>query len=191
MHQVKTSYRRIPPTDLPTVTPIGEAARPMNDQELLNAGIVHISGDIYSCIHQEERDEDTLEWRPKDGQSLPGTVITEGVLADRHAKLPSDVRSQVMRAQIIRSKTGSAKAAVSTNLAELSAVLANTVGLIDGAPLVDTTSQDAQLEEAQRLIGVPDSGLEREFVSMADVVDGDIVEADSLIPHSWAGEPKR
>ena len=53
----------------------------MNDQELLNTGIQHLSGDYYSCIHQEERDDDTLQWSPKEGQSLPGTVVSEGFLA--------------------------------------------------------------------------------------------------------------
>lgn len=192
MHQVKTSIRQILPADLPTITPIGEATRPMNDQELLNMGIARISGDFYSCIHQEERDPDTLEWRPKEGQSLPGTVISEGVLTDRHAKLPADIRSKVMRASVIRSTTSeTAKAAVTANLSELTATLNDVVGDVNGAPLLDTTSPEAHLVEAQRLAAIPDSGLERELVAMADVADGDVVEADSIIPHSWAGEPKR
>jgi hypothetical protein len=192
MHQIKTSIRQIASADLPTVTPIGEATRPMNDQELLNAGIQHISGDLYSCIHQEERDPETLAWAPKDGRSLPGTVVSEGFLQERHDKLPAGVRSQVMRARVIRS-TGSlsAKDTTASSLAEVGAVLESSVGLVDGAPLVDTTSQEAQLAEAQRLAAIPDSGLERELVAMADVSAGDMVEAEGLIPHSWAGEPKR
>jgi hypothetical protein len=193
MHKIVTSIRQIAPTDLPTVTPIGEATRPMNDAELLNMGIQHLSGDYYSCIHQEERDDDTLQWAPKEGQSLPGTVVTEGFLQQRHAELPDDVKGLVMQARVIRSTTPavSAKAAADANLAEVGTALETSVGMVAGAPLVDTTSPEAQLLEAQRMVGIPGSGLERETVPMADVMAGDVVEAEGLIPHSWAGEPRR
>jgi hypothetical protein len=88
-------------------------------------------------------------------------------------------------------KVGSARDVVAANLAEVGAVLTANVGDVDGAPLVDTSSPEATLLEAQRLASSPDSDLERELVSMADVAEGDVVEAESLIPHSWAGEPKR
>jgi hypothetical protein len=192
MHRIQTTIRHIAPAELPTVTPVGEeVAREMTEQELLDAGIVALGNDLYSCIHHEEPDERTLEWRPKEGQALPGTVISAGVLTERHAKLPQDVRLKVMRASIIRAKAGSAKDAVTQNLAEVGAVLADKVGLVEDAPLIDTTSQQAELAEAQRLATLPDSGLEREIVPMIDVTDADVVEADSLIPHSWAGEPRQ
>ncbi len=141
MHKIVTSIRQIAPADLPTVTPIGEAMRVMNDQELLNLGIVPLSNDFYSCIAQHTRDEETLEWKPIEGQDHPGTVITEGFLQDRHDKLPPEIRSKIMVAHVERTDKKGKKSV--------------------------------------------------ERVKMADVQLGDTVIASDVIPHSWAGEPKR
>lgn len=155
MHQVKTSIRRILPAELPTVTPIDEAPRTMNDQELLNAGLQRISGDIFSCIYQEERDEETFEWRPRFGQSLPGTVIAEGLLLERHAKLPADVRAEVMRSVVRR--------------------------VVDDIPPDLPEGSLAVSEVVVDVITLP----------MSEVRDTDVVDETALIPHSWAGEPRR
>lgn len=193
MHKIVTSIRRIAPAELPTITPIGEATRPMNDQELLNAGIQHLSGDYYSCIHQEERDDDTLQWSPKEGQSLPGTVVTEGFLQQRHAELPDDVKGQILRASVIRSKDSKLPAddLASAALIEASGAAAKAVGTVNGAPLLDVAHPDLLIAEAQRLVAMPDSTLERKIVAMDAVVQGDVVELDGIYPHSWSGEPRR
>lgn len=187
MHQLKISIRKILPAEIPTVTPIGEPPRPMNAQELLNLGIVPLGNDLYSCVHQEERDPETLEWRPRPGQNLLGEAVSEGLLHDRHARLPGDVRSLVLRAQVLKK----GKDAATANLTELAGVLETEVGLVDGVPFVETGTDEAVLVEAQRLASVPDSGVSRELVAMADVDAADLVEAEGLIPHSWSGEPKR
>ena len=102
MHQVKYTYRRILPSEIPTVIPDGEEdARPMTDAELLNMGMARVGGDIFSCIHQEERDPHTLEWRAH--VTHPGEVLSEGSFRERHARLPADVRTQVTVARVIRS----------------------------------------------------------------------------------------
>ena len=190
MHQIKTSIRQIAPADLPRVTPIGETTRPMNDAELLNMGIQHLSGDYYSCIHQEERDDDTLQWSPKEGQALPGTVVSEGLLQERHDKLPADVRAKVMKASVIRSTLGNADDLVSAVLLEAASAAEKVVGLVEGAPLIDVADPETLLGEAQRQLSIPDSGFTRETVAMDDMAAGDVIEAQNLIPHSWAGEPK-
>lgn len=191
MHKITTSIRQIAPADLPTVTPIGEATRPMNEQELLNRGIVHLSGDIYSCIEQHVRNDDDLIWSPVEGKSLPGTVVSEGLLQERHDKLPAEIRAKVMKASVIRSTLGNADDLVSAVLLEAAGAAAKAVGVIDGAPLIDVADPEILLLEAQRQLSIPDSGFTRETVTMEDVAAGDVIEAQNLIPHSWAGEPRR
>ena len=111
----------------------------MNEQELLNHGLVALGNDYYSAIHQEIRDEETLIWKPL--VEHPGTVISEGFLEQRHAKLPGDVKAKIMVAHVERTDK-------------------------KGKKSVDR-------------------------VRMADVQPGDTVIASDVIPHSWAGEPKR
>lgn len=191
MHRVVTSIKKILPNELPAVTPIGEATRPMNDQELLSAGIQHLSGDYYSCIEQHVRDDETLTWAPKEGQALPGTVVSEGLLQERHDKLPADVRAKVMKASVIRSTLGNADDLVSAVLLEAASAAEKAVGMIEGAPLIDVADPEMLLGEAQRQLSTPDSSFTRETVAMDDMAAGDVIEAENLIPHSWAGEPKR
>jgi hypothetical protein len=100
MHKIVTSIRQIAAADLPTITPVGEATRPMNEQELLNHGLVALGNDYYSAIHQETRDEETGTWKPL--VEHPGAVISEGFLEQRHAALPPDVRAKIMVAHVER-----------------------------------------------------------------------------------------
>ena len=191
MHRIVYTYREVLPSDLPRVRDADGELRAAMDDELLSLGLKRISGDYFSAIEQHERDDETLMWSPK-GQALAGTVVSQGLLPERHAKLPADVKPRILRAAVIRSSTSvSTKEAAESNLAEVGAVLGEVVGDVGGAPLIDTISPEALLEEAKRLADTPDSGFDRVTVPMADVTGGDVVEADSLIPHSWAGEPKR
>lgn len=192
MHRINTSIRRIAAADLPTITPIGEPTRPMNAQELLNTGIQHLSGDFYSCISQDERDDETLEWRPKDGQALPGAVVTQGVLQERYAKLPADVKGKILRASVIRSSLGNADDLASAVLIQAAEAAEAAVGPVrDGEPLIDVADARLVLSEAQRQLGIEGSGFSRTAVQMDAVAVGDVIEAEDIIPHSWAGEPKR
>lgn len=145
MHQIKTSIRRILPGDLPSTDP----------QELLNRGIFPLGNDLYSCIHQEVRDPDSLEWVPIEGQALPGEVLSEGTVHERHAKLPADLRAQVLRASVRR--------------------------IVDDVPLELPQGSQAVADLIVDVLAVPQS----------EVLDTDIVDEIGLIPHSWAGEPKR
>jgi hypothetical protein len=91
-HRVIYSIRRIPLDELPTVTPRDGAVRPMTDAELANVGIVHLHDDVYSCVHQERRDPETLAWAIHD-HAHPGTVVVHGSHRERHARhrLPTGV----------------------------------------------------------------------------------------------------
>ena len=191
MHKISTSVREIKPAELPTVRDMDGTVRPATDQDLLNMGIQHLSADYYSCIHQEERDPETLTWAPKEGQSLPGTVISEGLLQERHDKLPADVRAKVMKASVIRSTLGNADDLVSAVLLDAAAAADKAVGMVEGAPLIDVAAPELLLLKAQRQVSIPDSSFTRETVAMDDMAAGDVIEAENLIPHSWAGEPKR
>lgn len=192
MHRVLYSIRTVAPSELPTITDIDGSTRPMTDAELLQIDVHHLHDDVYSCADQERRDPETLEWSVVGVQS-PGVAITEGTLRQRHAQLPADVAPKVFRAQVIRSADPAAPAAVvaQANLTEAVAALAEYVGDVDGGPLLDLSGPAAVLEEAQRLVQIPDNGIDRHTVPMIAVDSGDVVEADRLIPHSWHGESTR
>jgi hypothetical protein len=190
VHQITYSIRRIAPAELPTVRDLDtDVERPMSAAELLNLDIVPLGDDLYSCADQSRRDPDTLEWSVVGVQS-PGAAIAEGSLRERHARLPADVAPHVFRAQVIRSQDPATpvRETVESNLAEVGLALAEFVGLVDGAPLVDLSQPDAVLEEAQRLTEIHGNGIERAVVSMAMVDPGDVVEEDRIIPHRWSGE---
>jgi hypothetical protein len=92
VHRVIYSIQRITPAQLPTVRDRDGTARAATDQELLDRGLVHLHSDVYSCVHQERRDPDTLVWAVHD-HVHPGTVLAEGSHRERHArhKLPAGV----------------------------------------------------------------------------------------------------
>lgn len=179
MHRITYSIRQIAPADLPASSP----------DALLNIGILHLADDLYSCVHQERRNPDTLAWEVH-GAILPGVAVSDGSLRARHARLPAAMAGTVLRAQVIRASDPEVNVAmlVLETLAEVDATLATVVGDVAGAPLLDMSRPSAVLEEAQRLLEVPGSGIERRAVSMVAVAVGDVVEATGLIPHCWAGE---
>jgi hypothetical protein len=94
MHSIAYSVRRIAPSELPTVRDLDGTVRPATAQELLNMDIAHLTGDLYSCADQQRRDPDTLAWSVV-GVPSPGTVLSEGSLRERHARLPADVQAQL------------------------------------------------------------------------------------------------
>lgn len=191
MHRISTSIREIAPADLPKVRDMEGVERTATDAELLNMGIQRINGDLFSCIEQSVRDDETLQWKPKD-QPLPGTVITEGNLKDRHDKLPSEVRGKILKASVIRSSLGNADDLASAVLIEAAEEAEAAVGPVrDGEPLIDVADARMVLSEAQRQLEIEGSGFSREAVPMDDVAVGDVIEAEGIIPHSWAGEPRR
>jgi hypothetical protein len=87
MHRIQYAIRQIPADEVPTIpTALDDPTpRPMTAGELLNVGIVHLHDDVYSCVHQERRDPDTLVWAVHD-HAHPGTVLAEGSHRERHAK---------------------------------------------------------------------------------------------------------
>lgn len=101
MHVVKYTIRTILPAELPTVREPGGTTRPATEGELLNLGLVPLGNDLYSCVDQYRRDPDTLTWRAE-GPESPGTIVSEGSLRERHARLPADVRGKILRARIVR-----------------------------------------------------------------------------------------
>lgn len=107
MHRVTHCIRRITPAEIPTVTPLdGSAPRPMNEQELLNLGVVRIRGDVYSCCVQENAD-DGRTWTP--AVALPGVELSRGRPKERFRQLPAGVRAEVLNAQVERTTGAGAK----------------------------------------------------------------------------------
>lgn len=106
MHRVTHCIRRIAPAEVPTVTPLdGSAPRPMNEQELVNIGVVRVRGDIYSCAVQEQS-EDGRTWT---GPQLPGVELSRGKLNERFRQLPAAVRAQLLNARVERTTGAGAK----------------------------------------------------------------------------------
>lgn len=112
MHRVTHSIRRILPAEIPTVTPLdGSGTRQRNEQELLNLGIVHIRGDVYSCCVQENTD-DGRTWTP--GVALPGVELSRGRPRERFQRLSPAVRTEATKARIERTSGSGANRKTST-----------------------------------------------------------------------------
>jgi hypothetical protein len=198
MHRIIHTLRQIAAADLPTVTSLDGTTRTMTAGELLNVGIVHLHDDVYDCVEQHRSDDDEAAatgvrtWAPH-GEPLPGTPISAGSHRERYARVPAEHAPKVFRAQVIRSADPAAPAAtiVTANLTEVATAIAEYVGDVSGAPLVDLSGPAAVLKEAQRLVQIPDNGIDRHVVPMATVDPGDVVEADRIIPHRWHGESHR
>jgi hypothetical protein len=190
MHRVTYCLRVIAAAELPTITPIDGTTRPATDAELLNVGLVRLHEDVFECVSQERRDPDTLVWSSHD-EPLPGTVIAEGSHRERFARVPAEYAPQVFRAQVIRAADPAVSVVVlaEENVAFVAAQLAETVGDVNGAPLLDLDQPAAVLDEAQRLAEMPGSGVDRQVVPVITVAAGDVVEiAGGIIPHRWHGE---
>lgn len=202
MHQIVRSIKRILPADLPVVRELGGMERPASATELLNMGIVPLGNDLYSCCEQLRSDDDLAAetgertWEPH-GEPVPGEVLATGDVKERHAKLPADVRGQVMRAVVMRAKdtTTTAQAIVETNILEQMAAVVEFVGDVvlpggETAPLVDFEQPSAFADEARRLAALPVSVLERVSCTMAECegTTADVITESSIVPHRWAGE---
>lgn len=189
MHRIHFTIRRISTADLPTILDaVTETWRIATDAELLNLGLQRIDGDVFSCVEQVRRNPETQEWEPV-GHAPVGELLAHG--DQRYTKLPDDVKARVLRAEVIAGAEDglSAVEIAETNLSDQAAAIAEFVGEISGGPLVDLSSPDAAAEEARRLASIPESGVVRKTIPMADVDEGvQIVEATDLIPHGWSGE---
>jgi hypothetical protein len=190
MHQVTYQLRTIAPADLPTIRDVDGPSRTMTDGELLNVGLVRLHDDVFESVSQERRDPETFVWAPH-GEPHPGEVIAEGSHRERYARVPADLAPNVFRAQVIRADdpTVSVVLLAEENVAFVAAQLAETVGDVNGAPLLDLSQPAAVLDEAQRLAAMPGSGVDRQVVPVITVAAGDVVEiAGGIIPHRWHGE---
>lgn len=190
MHRVTYTLRQI--TALPRARDeVRGVERPATSRELLGFGLVHLHDDVYECVTQERQDPDTLLWTVD--VPPPGAAISVGAHEARYARVPRAFAGKVFRAQVIRSDDPlrPVTTVVAANLAEVKVALDQFVGDVGGRPLVPVTGDDAVLAEAQRLVHVPDNGIDRRAVPMAGIVAGDVVEAKNLIPHRWAGESSR
>lgn len=201
MHRVLRTIRRIELADLPQVRDIAtDELRAATDDELLNMDIVHLADDLYAVQEQIRSDDvdasGNREWKPVD-EPKKGVVLSGGDAVDRFQRLPADVKPQILQARVIRSPDPAVnvRELAEANILEQQAVIEDVVGevvLAEGGapqPLVDFEQGDPVLAEAQRLAEIPDNGIERVTVRMADVdTAADVVERDGLIPHAWAGE---
>lgn len=182
MHRILYGYRRIDPDQLPTVRDVETGdLRPMTDGELLNIGLQRIDGDLFAFCEQERREvvDGDKVWMSV-GTPLPGTIVTAGDVRERHERLPDSARARVMRAHVYRAtdRRRSARALADAEVAKR------------GQPAESPTERRAaRLAEARRLAADAESGVVRVTVPMGDVdADEDIVEAEDVIPHMWAGE---
>lgn len=199
MHEITYSYRRIAVVDLPAVRELDGTTRPATDAELRNMGIVHVTDDLYACIEQHHSDgiDDTTGARRWAicGEPLPGDILSEGLLNARHANLPSDVRPRIMRADIIRSTAPNidVRDVAKATLTDVQAAFEENVGTIDAAfvPAIDPSNTDAVFAEVRRMAEHPELPAERVRIPMADIADTHVVEAENVVPHTWAGEPRR
>jgi hypothetical protein len=189
MHRVTYCIREILAAELPTITDVEGITRPATEAELLNLGVHSLGHDLFECVSQERRDPDTFAWALHD-EPHAGLVIAEGSHRCRYGSVPAEHAPKVFRAQVIRSTDPAEPAATvaQANVAEAEAALAEYVGDVAGAPLVDLAGPSAALEEAQRLVAMPNNGIERHVVPMISVDPGDVVEAQGLVPHRWQGE---
>src|SRR6185312_7619871 len=99
MHRLSYTTRQIADADLPTVRDPDGTLRPASHQDLLNLGIKPLGGGYYACAEQERSEgPDAVTIDPVSGRvrrnytphgpRLPGTVVTRGTPAQRHAALP-------------------------------------------------------------------------------------------------------
>lgn len=204
MHRISYSVRRIAPADLPKVRDLDGGERAATIEELANMDIVPLGDDYYSCADQVRSDDEVdvttdangrpqRQWHPV-GVVSPGVELATGNVNERCLKLPVEAKELLLRAEVIRSdEPGGALAIAEANIVEQMAALEQFVGDVErdgeSRPLVELESDRAIVDEARRLAALPDSGVERMRVSMRDVVRGeDVVEAEGIAPHAFAGE---
>lgn len=215
MHRTTYTIRRISDEQLPMIpTMDGTPSHRADVGELAHMGIHHLHDDIYSVVQIDNRviDRTTGEiaWVPR-VEDLPGDVLTEGLVGDRFAALPADVKSHVMRVRVLRStENDSLRARAHGNIVEAKTIFAERVGSIGDATMAapaavvskdaDVTEADVQTE-ARRLRGVFRANPHTEtfepiavehVVPLASVTADDVIEdATHIVPHTWAGEARR
>jgi hypothetical protein len=179
MHHIKTQIREIKPDELPTVRDRDGAVRQANKQELLDLGYERVGeSNFFSSIHQERTDADG-NWKVHEGHERHGRLITEGILPDRHKRLPADVRRQILHAHVFRS-TDSGE--------DLNAHIA---GVMKRAKVPAEKQREATLEHLRHRASIKGDPVEQHFIPMAQIQAGDVVESDGHYPHQWANEPQR
>jgi hypothetical protein len=199
-HRIHYALRFIAPADLPTTTDIGsDTPRPCTDQELANQDIFRLpEPDHYSVAHQLRRDDHLFidtgveQWDWHSGAPMVGTLITQG--PTRYKDLPVDLKPKIHLAHVIRATTEGQTAIgiAQANVTAQSTAIAENVGDVNGAPLVDLSGPDLAPEEAKRLASIAGTGLERATIQMA-LADpaAHVVELDLIEPHRFAGERLR
>lgn len=197
MHQICYSIRRIPLEQLPMVVDVETLEqRPATEQELLDRGMQHLYDDLYSCAEildsriQEDASgrRDRVFFHP--AGDPPGELIAQGTLRARHAAIPPELKAKVFRADVVRATDPNENALllVATNLNEQATAIAEFVGTTE-KPLLDLSSAQVVIDEAERVAQLPDTNVGRVLVPMITVDDSaDVVVRDGVIPHSWAGE---
>lgn len=211
MHRTTYTTRQIAAGDLPQVPNIDGTMREATDRELLDMGIRKIGDGLYSVVEIEDRhiDHETgvQTWTPR-GRTIGGTVLTSGRHNRRYADLPHELRVQVMKARVLRSSdpTTSLRRVALDNVNEARRMVTEHVGAMVSRtsslfPLVSGEHDTAIIEaEAKRLrhVHVARDGAEHTepialevMIPMSEVASEDIVDADHIIPHSWAGELAR
>lgn len=178
MHRIRYQIRQISDEEIQQLDSRGD---------LLSYGIHHLHDDIYSCAVQEVSD-DAQAFR--DGKrtwslisQLPGKVVTEGSVKDRHAKLPAGVRDKVMVAEVFTNASD-----VHNTLEIQRMAIEEFVGEVNGSSLVDFDHPQTILDEAHRLAHNPDSRVQFSRVPHAKISEDHIVKSRDVIPHRWQGE---
>jgi hypothetical protein len=196
MHNVRYTIRHIAPSDLPKVRDERTRKnRVATRDELLNLGIQPLGNDLYSCVEQLTSDDRTdvsrntrgelhRRWSPV-GDAPPGTVLSEGPLYERHARLPEAIRAKILQAYVLRAtkKRENARRIVDERLA------ARRRSRTKRTADADRDVRLIEVEEAHAAAADPMNSLQIVHIPMAHIDrERDVVLEEHVIPHRWAGE---
>jgi hypothetical protein len=172
---------------------------PATDQDLLNRGVIVLHRDAEEVIYHCGRIGEAVD------AGYPGRPITptsglDVYLERRYARLPEAVKPKVYRARAYRSTdpTVNLRQACEQAVAAQLAARVPATGRTSARPADPVGAMDV-LEEARRRAYPPENPdgtlapptARPLTVPMTEVEDGDVVEADMLIPVRMAGEPER
>jgi hypothetical protein len=202
MSHIAYHIRRCTPADWDAwavTTDLDGVEIPATEQDLLNRGVIVLHRDSAEVIYHFGRvGEDADAGYP--GRPITPTSGPDVYLERRYAQLPLEARPKVYRARAYRSTDPTVilrESCEATVAAQLGARVPAT-GRTSARPADPLGAMDV-LEEARRRAnppenpdGTPQPPTARALtVPMAEVEDGDVVEADMLIPVRMAGEPDR